>query len=376
MPILKRIPESDKAKVIPVKTVMSHSKVASSEHLRLKKASEKLKQQFIQQQTGSLMTSPKPKKAASSFPEQKSMYGRLASLMADPAVTEIMVYAADGIYYKEKGDFMKSRLELNGAEELMDIIHKLAEQAGQSAEGYTPTVEGHLPDDTYMMAILPPFCLNGPVLSLVKKSVKQLTVQDLIESGTFSKEIAAFAEVCVKSGSTILITGEERSGKTVILNALASLIPADSRLIALEEKNELKVKNSRVITLDGNYKKTGVPVKDLAGIAVRIQPDKILMDDFKPEYLCGWLQAIKGKAIGMIAAVQAGTPERMVSQLESCARQNSSLFRKNTSAELADCIDFIFYQTKTAEGRIKVSRVIKVTKSSARSIQLEDIFQR
>ncbi len=86
-------------------------------------------------------------------------------------------------------------------------------------------VDARLPDGSRVNAIIRPLALDGPALSIRKFSKDPYKVNDLINFGTITEDMANVLEAMVKARLNILISGGTGSGKTTFLNILSGFIP-------------------------------------------------------------------------------------------------------------------------------------------------------
>ena len=117
-------------------------------------------------------------------------------------------------------------------------------------------VDARLPDGSRVNAIIPPLAVRGAALTIRKFKKDPLKMEDLIKFGTLSPKSAQFLELCVKGALNIVISGGTGSGKTTTLNVLSAAIPADERIITVEDAAEVQLKQEHVITLESRARRT------------------------------------------------------------------------------------------------------------------------
>src|SRR5205807_6333074 len=118
------------------------------------------------------------------------------------------------------------------------IIQRIAARVGRRADETSPMVDARLPDGSRVNAIIPPLALQGPILSIRRFGVR-LQVEDLINNATFPPQMLELLRAAVEGRVSILISGGTGAGKTTTLNALSRFIPADERLVTIEDSAEL-----------------------------------------------------------------------------------------------------------------------------------------
>src|SRR5205807_2740754 len=134
-------------------------------------------------------------------------------------------------------------------------------------------------------AVIPPLAVHGAVLTIRKFAADPFKVKDLIGFGTFTEELAAVMEACVKGKLNILVSGGTGTGKTTNLNVLSSFIPEGERVITIEDAAELQLQQPHVISLEArppNAEGAGeVRIRDLVRNALRMRPDRIIVGEVR-----------------------------------------------------------------------------------------------
>ena len=114
-----------------------------------------------------------------------------------------------------------------------------------------------------------------------KFAADPFTVEDLIEFGTLTPEIAEFLEACVRVRLNIVVSGGTGSGKTTLLNVLSSFIPQNERIITIEDAAELQLQQDHVVSLESRPPniegKGAIAIRDLVRNALRMRPDRIVV---------------------------------------------------------------------------------------------------
>ncbi len=154
-------------------------------------------------------------------------YGPLEQLLSDSTVSDILVNGYNNIYVERKGKLQRSPVRFKDNAHLLKIIEKISSGVGRRVDESCPMVDARLPDGSRVNAIIAPLALDGPALSIRKFSKDPYKVDDLINFGTITEDIAKILEAMVKARLNILISGGTGSGKTTFLNILSSFIPND-----------------------------------------------------------------------------------------------------------------------------------------------------
>ena len=177
-------------------------------------------------------------------------YGPLQRLLDDDAVTEIMVNGPENIYVERSGKLTRTGVCFTSEEHLRRVIDRIVSRVGRRIDESSPLVDARLADGSRVNAIIPPLALDGSKLTIRKFAADPYTVEDLIAFDTLSRASADLLSACVRGRLNILVSGGTGAGKTTTLNVLSSFIPADERIVTIEDAAELQLKQEHVIRLE------------------------------------------------------------------------------------------------------------------------------
>ncbi|MBO7088325.1 MAG: Flp pilus assembly complex ATPase component TadA, partial [Lentisphaeria bacterium] len=165
-------------------------------------------------------------------------YGPLSRLLKSPDITEIMINGPDCIFVEYKVKSNKAKCFQTAARffnehQLISVIQRIVEPLGRRVDKSSPMVDARLPDGSRVNVIIPPLALQGPSVTIRKFPEHKLTIEDLIQYNSLTREMALFLEEAVKAKKNILVAGGTGSGKTTLLNVLSLFIPAKERVITV-----------------------------------------------------------------------------------------------------------------------------------------------
>jgi pilus assembly protein CpaF len=250
--------------------------------------------------------------------------GPIEPLLRDPEVSEVMVNGADDVYVERRGRVEKVKSGLfEGEEAVLHVIERIVGPLGLRADESCPYVDARLPDGSRVHVILPPLSLCGPVLTIRKFAFVPYSANDLVRMGTLSARLASFLAACVMGRANIVISGGASSGKTTLLNVLASFIPDRERLITIEDAAELRLGKPHVVGLEArppNVEGRGeITVRDLVRNALRMRPDRILVGEVRGGEALDMLQAMNTGHEGSLSTAHANSPRHLLWRLETMA---------------------------------------------------------
>lgn len=165
-------------------------------------------------------------------------------LMQDPYIEDI---GCDGIgipvyVIHQKYGSVRTNIVYENDKELREFVTKLSERCDRYISYAEPLLDGTLPDGTRVHAsIASDVTTRGPVFSLRKFRETPFTPVDLINLGTVSSEMLAYLWFIVENGRNVLVTGGVATGKTSLLNCISMFIPAEAKIVSIEDTRELNL---------------------------------------------------------------------------------------------------------------------------------------
>jgi pilus assembly protein CpaF len=245
--------------------------------------------------------------------------GPLEGLMADPAVSDILVNGPNAVYIERRGRLEPTDVVFADVPHLMQIIQRIAARIGRRVDELSPMVDARLPDGSRVNAIVPPLALDGPILSIRRFGVR-LTSDDLLDNATLPGEVLQLLRAAVEARINILISGGTGAGKTTLLNTLSRFIPGDERLITIEDSAELHLQQPHVIRLETRPPNTegagAVHQRELVHNSLRMRPDRIIVGEVRGPEALDMLQAMNTGHEGSLTTIHANDTRDALSRLE------------------------------------------------------------
>ena len=305
--------------------------------------------------------------------------GPIEPLLKDPSVTEVMVNGPDSIYIERKGRLQKTDVRFRNTEHLMHIIDRIVTAVGRRVDESSPMVDARLADGSRVNVIIPPLSLIGPCVTIRKFSKDVLTVDKMIEFGSFDQRMAEILEDCVKGRLNIVVSGGTGSGKTTLLNVLSSYVPATERIVTLEDSAELQLKQDHVVTLETrppNIEGEGeVTMRDLVRNALRMRPDRIIVGECRTGEALDMLQAMNTGHDGSMTTAHANSARDALSRLETMVLMSGmELPLRAIRSQIASAVDIIVQIARLRDGSRKIINIAEVTGMEGDIITLQDLF--
>lgn len=306
--------------------------------------------------------------------------GPLEPLLADPAISDILVNGPASIYIERRGKLEVTNVAFKDNEHLMRVIERIVSSVGRRIDESSPMVDARLQDGSRVNAIIPPLSIDGPVLSIRRFGAEPLRMASLIENRALTKEIAEMLEMCIRSRLNVVISGGTGAGKTTLLNALSAYIPEDERIVTIEDSAELQLQQPHVVRLETrppNIEGRGeVTQRDLVRNALRMRPDRIVIGEVRGGEAIDMLQAMNTGHDGSLTTIHANTPRDALSRLETMIQMTGMrLGERAMRQQIAAAIDMVLQVARLSDGSRRITAISEITGMEGETITMQEIFQ-
>ncbi len=307
-------------------------------------------------------------------------YGPIERLLRDDSVTEIMVNGPKEIYIERNGKIESTALSFENDEHLLRIIERIIAPLGRRVDESSPMVDARLPDGSRVNVTIPPISLVGPVLTVRKFSRIPYTDEDLKAFGSLTDDFLVFTRACVIARLNILISGGTSTGKTTLLNVLSGYLPANERIITIEDAAELQLRQEHVVTLESrppNIEGRGqITIRDLVINCLRMRPDRIVVGEVRGGEALDMLQAMNTGHDGSLTTLHANTARDALHRLETMVLMSGmDLPLRAVREQIASALDVIVHLERLSDGSRKVVQVAEVQGMEGDVIVMQDIFR-
>jgi pilus assembly protein CpaF len=253
--------------------------------------------------------------------QQAWMLGPLQAFVDDPAVTDVLVNGADGVWIDRGGGPERVRVDLGGETGVRALAVRLAAAAGRRLDESRPWVDARLPAGVRMHAVVPPVAPAGTHLSLRMLRPGRLDLAALDAAGSLPPGWVDVLGALISSRAAFLVSGGTGAGKTTLLAALLSLVSARERLVLVEDVGELHPVHPHVVRLEARHANVEgrgeVTLADLTRQALRMRPDRIVVGECRGSEVRDLLAALNTGHAGGCATLHANTAADVPARLEA-----------------------------------------------------------
>ena len=303
----------------------------------------------------------------------------LQELIDDRSVTEIMINSHKEIFVERSNHMERWQQAIESEEKLEDIIQQIVSRINRRVNTSSPIADARLPDGSRVHIVLPPIALKGPTIT-IRKFPEPIEMEKMLRLRTISQEAAEFMKKMVCAGYNIFISGGTSSGKSTFLNALSGYIPADERVITIEDSAELQIRHIpnlvRLETRDKNSEGQGeITMTMLIKASLRMRPDRIIIGEVRGAEAFDMLSAMNTGHDGSLSTGHANSTADMLTRLESMILMAAELPLSAIKNQIAAGLDIMVHLTRLPNKSRRVTEISEIDGVIDGEIRLNKIFE-
>jgi pilus assembly protein CpaF len=245
----------------------------------------------------------------------------LAEFLDDPAVTDLFVNGADGLFVdRGRGAERAARWRASAAD-VREFAVALIGLGGRHIDDAHPAVDVRLENGMRVHAVLPPVARTGTVISVRVPRRMRLDLAGLERAGAVDAAGRARLEQLIAARENLLITGAAGTGKTTLLSALLSLVPGTERIVTIEDVAELAPAHPHHVSLEARQANLegagGIGLARLVREALRMRPDRLVVGECRGEEVRELLSALNTGHDGGAGTLHANGLDDVPARLEA-----------------------------------------------------------
>jgi len=242
----------------------------------------------------------------------------LAPLLADPAVSDVLVSGTQ-VWVDRGAGLVRADVSVGPEPQVRMLAVHMAAACGRRLDAASPIVDGTLPGGVRLHAVLPPLSEGGTAISLRTSRPQALTLAQMVGAGTVPAPLEPLMRALIARRANTLVSGATGSGKTTLLATMLGLVPADERIVCIEEVTELRPTHPHVIHLQErrpNVQGAGsVTLTDLVRAALRMRPDRLVLGECRGPEVRDVLSALNTGHDGGWATIHANDVQDVPARL-------------------------------------------------------------
>jgi pilus assembly protein CpaF len=284
-------------------------------------------------------------------------------LILDDSISEVMVNGPDCIFIEKAGFIEPVRGVSLGEKSLMVAVKNIARRLGDDISESKPILDSRLPDGSRVAAVIPPCSVNGVTLTIRKFNARHFGIEDLIQAGTLERWLTNQLEGYVLARKNLLIAGSTGSGKTSMLNVLGKFIPADERIVLIEDTSEIHMCQDNLVRFEARQPQNGLPaitIRDLLKASLRHRPDRLILGEIRGSEAFDLLQLLNTGHSGSLSTVHATSAKQGLARFTSCVLQSGvDLPYRAVKTNVGDSVNVVVHLERRP-GRRFVSEVVEI----------------
>ncbi|TAM88227.1 MAG: CpaF family protein [Jatrophihabitans sp.] len=292
---------------------------------------------------------------------------RLQALLDDPEVENVNIIGCDTTFVKyADGRKVRGPHVAESDDELVELVRRLGTWVGLSSRPWditNPFLRLRLPDGSRLAAI--GWVCDRPTVSIRRNRHPRIRLDDLVELGTCSRQVAAFLSASVRARLTSAIAGDQGVGKTTLLRSMIREIPADERIFTIEASLELDVAamgaHDDVVALEARRSYGDewgeITLADLVRETLIQDASRVIVGECRGPEIIALLNATLGGSGGSLTTIHAKTATGVFNRIASFAVQSEERLSAETAHMLAaDALELVVFLRSVRDPRTGLPR--------------------
>ncbi len=309
----------------------------------------------------------------------------LEEILNREGVSEVSINRPGEVWIENRGDMAMEEIPALTLDHLKALARLIAQSTSQMISEEHPLLSATLPNGYRIQVVFPPACENNNVVMSIRKgNTLSLSLEDYEKLGAFDKfikgekdedvnlilkqlldqgRIREFIDTAVKAKKNMIISGGTSTGKTTFLNAALRAIPAEERIITVEDAREVNLQGQpnkvHLLVSKGEQGRAKVTTQNQIEACLRLRPDRIIVGELRGAEAFGFLRAINTGHPGSIATVHADTPRLAIEQVVLMVTQAGvQMSRDEIRRYIRDVIEIVIQLRRGSGGKRYISDIM------------------
>ncbi len=286
--------------------------------------------------------------------------GPLDPLLADPAVTDVLVNGPGPVWVDRGGGRVVVTDVVLDRPTIDLLVERVLGPLGRRVDPASPVADGRLPDGSRVHVVVPPLAIDGPCLTIRRFAARRIELTEVA-----GPAVVALLRNAVRTRANVLVSGGTGSGKTTLLNALAAAIDPHERIVTVEDAAELRLPSDHVVRLETRPATVegaaAVSCRELVRNALRMRPDRLIVGEVRGGEALDMVQAMNTGHDGSLSTVHANGCDDALRRLETLVLlADVGLPLDAVRDHLAAAVDLVVHLERDAAGQRRVVEVAEV----------------
>ncbi|HET6930815.1 MAG TPA: CpaF/VirB11 family protein [Candidatus Acidoferrum sp.] len=170
-------------------------------------------------------------------------------------------------------------------------------------------------------------------------------------------------QLSLEKGFRLMSSYRTTANETTLLTALGKFIPADERILLIEDTAEIQLTHENLVRFEARREQNGTPavsIRDLLKAALRHRPDRILLGEIRSGEAFDLLQLLNTGHSGTISTIHASSAKQGLARFTSCVLQSGvELPYRAIKTNIGDSLNVVI-QIERRPGRRFISEVLEI----------------
>lgn len=281
--------------------------------------------------------------------------GRLQPLLDDPSIRDIHISGCQRVWLNLRdGTKVQGPPVAATDDELIDLIATAARRIGRSERRWDnahPELNLQLPNGDRLHALM---AVSGrPTVSIRRHDFDISRMSQLIDRGVCDDLTASFLSAAVRARANIIVAGGTGTGKTTTLRCLINEIPADERLITIEDSLEIGIErfddlhpdHEALEAREANTEGVGAfTLADLVRSGLRMDPQRVIVGEVRGAEVLPMLLAMSQGNDGSMCSIHADSSKGVFARLAMYAAMTPERLAPDvTNLLVANAVDLVVH---------------------------------
>jgi pilus assembly protein CpaF len=287
-------------------------------------------------------------------------FGPLGPILRDPSVGDICINSFDAIYVEVRRVLRKTTVSFENNAHLLQTINKITSHWGKTLSQDCPIINGRLPNGSRINAT---WSTDGPTMTIKCFGEPFLSLGGHVEHNAFPLAVGLFLKACVQAKLNILISGAPGSGRTMLLQAMATQFGKTERVITVEEKSEFRLRQENWVRLERNLNNSEIGLPELVETGLQMRPDRLIVSQLDDAEAFVLLKALHSGLRGALSTITADSVHDAISKLETILRACSSTLNGPAAKRLiGESLNLVVQVKRFNDGRSRVVEICELHK--------------
>lgn len=289
-------------------------------------------------------------------------YWTLDPLLRDPEIEDVSCEGVGRpvrIWHRKLNStgWLETNISFSDRERMDSIVSRLVHRSGRSISAFSPIVDSELPEGFRLAATWGQEVTSlGSSFSIRKQRADPFTVTELVKAGTFGPNVAAYLWMMLDLKGFVVISGVTASGKTTLLNSLATVLNPAWKIVSIEDTREIRLPHTgwkpfHTRTVQGGL---SITLFDLVKLSLRERPDFVILGEARGQEVQALFQSAAAGS-GCLTTFHSANAESLAARLTQPPL--------SVSPSLLNLIDAVVFMVRDPESGVRrVSEIVETSK--------------